>query len=162
MAITDIYKRLRSYLNPVIKGPFTDAMLNALASGDNINEVNALAAKQQLFIATASGKFLEKLMSNIGVLRPTGIGMSDPLFMKMGVDTTNTKLVTNIFLDVLEIFYGATAVKANVTSGSPQGYDLADGMTLKILVDNNQSPLIITFQTSDFTDITDAKAFEVA
>lgn len=159
---TDIQKRLRSYLNPAIQGKFTSAMLNALAAGDQLNQDNIIAVKPQLFIATATGEFLDRLMAGIGIVRPAGMGISDTLFREMGIAITNTKLVRNIFLQVLSIFYGLDAVQANSLSGDPEGYVLANGMTLMLLVDNDPTPLTITFSASQFTNISDATALEVA
>jgi hypothetical protein len=162
MSVDGIYKRLRKFLNPAQKGKVVDAMLYALAAGDNINEMNIVAMKEQLFIMTASGIFLEKLMARLGIVKPPGIGISDDLFRQMGITITNRKLVTNVFLDVLEIFYGADAIRANVLSGNPEDYNLIDGMTLIIQPDFNPIPLTITFQASDFSDISQATAEEVA
>lgn len=158
----NVLQRLRSYLNPAIKGKFANATLGALAAGDGINEANIYAVKPQLFIATATGQFLDRLMAGIGVTRPPGIGISDDLFSQMGIEITNSKLVTNVFLDVLEIFYGADAIQANVLSGNAEGYVLSDGMTLVLQVDNNPKPLIVTFSAQDFDNIATASATEVA
>ena len=158
----DVAKRLRSYANPAIKGPFTTALLAALAAGDSMNEANLLAAKPQMFIATATGTFLDRLFAKIGITRPAGVGIDDTLFRQMGIAITANKLVRNIFLEVLEIFYGVDAVRANVLSGTPEGYVLKDGMTLSMLVDNDTQPLTITFTSQDFTDISDASALEVS
>lgn len=158
----DVAYRLRTYTNPAIKGPFASAMLAALAAGDSMNEMNLLAAKPQMFLATATGTFLDRLFAKIGITRPAGVGIDDTLFRQMGIAITANKLVRNIFLEVLEIFYGLDAVRANVLSGTPEGYVLTNGMTLTILVDNNTQPLTITFSTDDFTDISDASALEVS
>jgi hypothetical protein len=158
----NIYTRLRSYLNPAIKGKFASAMLYALAAGDGINEANVVAVKSQLFVATATSIFLDKLIAGLGFIRPPGIGISDDLFRELTIKITNSKLVTNIFLDVLETFYGMDAVRANVLAGSAQGYVLADGMTLLIQVDADPLPLTITFQAQDFTNIAQATAEEVS
>lgn len=162
MSLASLKKRLRRFLNPSIKGKFTNALLEAIATGDEFNEQNILAVKEQLFIATATGQFLDRLMSGIGINRPPGVGISDDLFRQIGIQQTSNKLVTNIFLDVLEIFYGADAIRANVLSGRPQGYRITDGMTLIIQVDNNTLPLLVTFRTSDFTNIANASAIEIA
>lgn len=162
MANDDIKKRIRQYLNPAIKGKFTNAIIDALAAGDELNQQNLLAVKEQLFIATASGTFLDRLMSALGVTRPPGVGISDDLFRQIGIKQTTNKLVTNIFLDVLEIFYGEEAIRANVTSTRPEGYVLSTGMTLLIKVDSNSDILNITFNAADFTNIANASATEVA
>lgn len=162
MASDDIKKRLRQYLNPAIKGKFTNAILSALAAGDELNQQNLLAAKQQLFIATASGTFLDRLLAAKGVTRPPGVGISDDLFRQIGIKQTTNKLVTNIFLDVLEIFYGEEAIRANVMSTRPEGYVLSTGMTLLLKVDGRSDVLNITFDAADFTNIANASATEVA
>ena len=153
---------LRQNLNPAIGGKFTNALLSALASGDDTNQANILAAKDQLFIMTASGQYLEALMAQLGIIKPAGTGIDDDTFRQMGIQITANKLVSNIFLDVLETFYGSDAVRANVLSGNPETYALADGMTLNILVDVNPIPLVVTFQSSDFNNIGVATAEEVA
>lgn len=162
MADYNIYKRLRSFLNPAQKGKFVNAMLYALAEGDSINEANVMAMKDQLFIMTASGNFLEKLIAKLGIIKPPGIGISDDLFRQMAITITNSKLVTNVFLDVLEIFYGADSVRANMLSGLPQSFLLTNGDTISIKVDFNDTPLVVTFLDEDFEDITQATAEEVA
>lgn len=158
----DIKKRLRSYLNKSRKGKFTTALLEMLASGDEPNENMILAVKEQFMIATAYSTFLEQIMSGIGVTKPPGVGISDDLFRQIGIKQTASKLVTNIFLDVLEIFYGADSIRANVRSGRPQGYVFTDGMTLQIKVDNVPDILLVTFETEFFTNIANATATEVA
>lgn len=162
MALADIQKRLRRLMNPSIKGKFTNAILAALATGDEFNEQNIIAAKQNMFIATATGQFLDRALARLGVNRPPEVGISDDLFRQIGIAQTSNKLVTNIFLEVLEIFYGSDAIRANMISGRPEGYNLTDGMTLIIGVDNNKTPLLVTFRASDFTDIADANAIEVS
>jgi len=162
MALVDTIKRLRRFLNPSIKGKFTDAMIAALADGDDANSTLLLSAKPNMFIWTAQGQYLDRLMAGIGVNRPPGVGISDDLFRQIGVQQTSNKLVTNIFLDVLEIFYGSDATRANVLSGRPEGYAMQDGMTLLLQVDNSPTPLIVTFRVTDFTDIADASATEIA
>lgn len=162
MSQESLKKRLRQFLNPARKGKFTEAMLNALAKGDEFNEFNILAVKEQSMIATASGPFLESLIAAIGINKPSGVGISDDLFREISIKQTSSKLVTNIFLDVLEVFYGEDAIRANVRSGRPQGYLLTNGMTLSIKVDRNPTPLLVTFETSDFTNIANATAVEVA
>lgn len=156
------YTNLRKFLNGIIKGPFIDAVLNSLAVGDDLNESNIIAAKDQLFIATATGTFLDKLLAGLGITRPPGVGITDDLIREIAIKQTNSKLVSNIFLDLLEVFYGADAVRANVLSGLPERYNLTDGMTLKIFVDTNPTVLEVVFHTEDFSNITRATAAEVS
>lgn len=153
---------LRQFLSRRLKGPFITALLEALATGDELNSQNILAVKENLFITTASGVFLDKLLARIGVTRPPGVGIDDNLLRQLAIKQTSTKLVRNIFLDVLEVFYGEDAVRANTLSGLPEKYILADGMTLSILVDTNPNPLTIVFKAGEFANIALATAEEVA
>jgi hypothetical protein len=153
---------VRRFLNPAIKGRFADALVAAIASGDDSNATLALAVKDQLFVATATGQYLETLFSQFGVVKPPQTGIDDDTFRNLGVAITNNKLVTNVFLQVLEAFYGLDAVAANVLSTTFQPFNLADGMQLSFLMDNNKAPLTVTFSPSDFESIDAATAQEVA
>jgi hypothetical protein len=56
-------KRLRQYLNPYIKGRSTDAILEALASGNAAHLIdNIRAVHDQLYIATAQGRYLDEIL----------------------------------------------------------------------------------------------------
>jgi hypothetical protein len=156
-----IYERLRRFLNPSIKGKMTDAVLKALAVGDQMNHDNILFAKDQMFIVTATGSYLAKLLSGIGVTKPVNTGIDDKSFRDIAIKQTATKVVSNIYLDILEAFYGADAVKAWTVSSKTEGYKLEDGMTLIVSVDNQKLPITITFNAADFANIAHATANEV-
>lgn len=153
---------LRKFLNRRLRGPFINALLESLASGDELNRQNILAVKENLFVTTASGIFLDKLLARMGVTRPAGVGIDDAVLREIAIKQTNNKLVNNIFLDILEVFYGADSVRANVATALPENYILADGMQLVIKVDTNDIPLVITFKQEDFNNISLATAQEVA
>lgn len=158
----DSYSRLRKFLNQQLKGKFWDALLNSLAEGDNFNEENILWAKKNMFLATSTDRMLERRMAALGIIKPIGTGIDDDTFRELGIKQTNTKLVSNIFLDVYETFYGSDAVRASIKSSASEFYQLYDGMTLHILADNNKKPLTITFLSKDFENIATASASEVA
>lgn len=153
---------LRKFLNPNLKGKFIDALVKALATGDAKNEANLLAVKDQISIATATGQYLEKLLSQIGIVKPPQTGIDDDTLRELAIAQTSTKLVTNIFLQILEAFYGADAVRANVLNTVQEPYALADGMQLYIKVDDLDTPIAVTFQSEDFSSIAAATALEVA
>ena len=159
--MSDTYKRLRSFLNPSIRGKFTEALLHALAKGDAQNDANVLALKDSLFIATASETFLDRLLSGIGIIRPSGVGIDDDQLRRLAVSVTSKKLVQNIFLEILEQFYGEDAVKSNIISSKEEPYALADGMDLLIQQDG-KPPLRVEIKAEDFQNIAAAKAIEVA
>lgn len=155
------YKRLRKFLNPIIKGKFTESILNAFAIGDQANADNVVLLKQNLFVATATGKFLDNLLASWGLTRPIGIGMSDDAYRELGIGETNVKLVEDAYLNTLEAFYGSDSVRPYILSGKQEFYNLEEGDTLFISADN-RDPIVVTFKAKDFADIHKATAIEVA
>lgn len=158
----EAYKRLRKLLTPTIKGKFTEALLKAVASGDANTDFNVLALKDNLFLATAEQRYLDKLLAGIGFTRPTGVGIDDDGVRDIAIAVTNNKAVSNIFLQALEIFYGEDAVKAHITAQLPEPYTLFDGQELLIKQDGFDRPLRIEFKANDFNNIAAAKALEIA
>lgn len=157
-----ISQRIRAFLNRAIKGKFANAMIDALAVGDNFNEQNIVALKDNIFVATAEKRYLDKLLASYGVIRPPGVGIDDDSIREVAISTTNNQLVSNIFLEVLELFYGEDAVKANVLAGLEENYQLIDGMDLFIKQDGIDTPLRVEFKSEDFENIAAAKAIEIA
>lgn len=156
------YKRLKKYLNPAINGKFANALLKAVAKGDDITDFNVMALKDNLFIATAQKRYLDKLLAGIGFTRPTGVGIDDKSVREIAVAVTNQKVVTNIFLLSLELFYGEDATKANTTSLLAEPFNLSDGQDLFIKQDGFDQPLRVEFKAERFDNIASAKAIEVA
>lgn len=151
---------LRKFFNPTLKGTNWDAVLAGIAAGDKINWDNAQKAFDQLFISTASGKYLNQRTSDQGQTRPD-IGMSDVLFRQLAVAVKNKKLTEEAILEVLEVFYGIDAVRASSTTDVAEPFALADGDTLSLLIDEKHS-FTITFAQSHFAQISVAYAIEVA
>lgn len=158
----DAYQRLRKYLNPTLKGQFVDALLKAIAKGDSFNDFNVLALKDNLFLATAEKKYLDKLLAGIGFTRPVGVGIDDASVRNIAIATTNTKTVANVLLQVLELFYGDDAVKAHIMSDFTEPFALINGDVLLIQQDGFDNPLRVEFKANDFDNIAAAKAVEVA
>src|SRR5580698_1227162 len=106
------YQRLRSYLNPAIKGKNVDAVLNSLATGTGylINSVEAVNAN--LFITTASAQYLDLLLAQYGITRPPEIGISDDSFREIGIQIKNRKQVRDLINNLLDIVFGDELCKA--------------------------------------------------
>ena len=156
------YKRLRSYLNPYIKGNTTDAVLQALAAGNSSYLINNVAAvNDNLYIATASGQYLDQRLSDAGIIRPANVGLSDDIFRKIGIQVKNRKQVRDLINNLLDAIFGDQFVRATSNSGAVEPYNLQDQDTLIVNFDN-VSNVTITFNTADFEDIAAAKAEEVA
>lgn len=156
------YKRLRSYLNPYLRGANVDAVLNALASGSSSYLINnAAAVNDQLYVTTASGVYLDQLLSAYGIQRPSNVGLSDDIFSQIGIEVKNRKQVRDLLNNILNIMFGNELTKASNDSTAYEPYNLADGDTLTINFDESET-ITITFSTAQFQDIAAAKAIEVA
>lgn len=156
------YKRLRSYLNPYIKGPTTDAILESLAEGNAAYLINNVrAVNDQLYIATAAGRYLDERLADAGITRPPAVGLSDDVFRQIGIEVKNRKQVRDLIHNLLNAIFGDESVRATNASRAFEPYDLNDGDTLLVNFDDKDT-IPITFTTSQFQNINAATAQEVA
>jgi len=152
---------LRKFVNPSLVGPGWDALIAAIATGDQTNWDNALAAFDQLFLSSASGKYLERAAANFGEVKPASVGMDDPTFRQLAVTKKNKKLTQEAFLEVLEIFYGPEAVRGVSTSTGAEPFALVDQDTLVLLLDEKLT-VNVTIDRTHYTSIAAASALEVS
>lgn len=150
---------LRKGLNPIFKGKGWDALISAIASADTYIYQLAQSAFKQLFKSTAEGKYLDRLMANDGLTRPTNIGISDETFRNLGINLNSEKLTLQSLLKILEVYYGIDAMRA-AASSIPGPYVLEDGDDLIIEIDGKT--VNVVFVEDDFDDISEAEAIEVA
>jgi hypothetical protein len=87
--------------------------------------------------------------------------MPDELFRQLAIKTSTAKLTPEVLLEIMEVFYGADAVRASVSTELTEPFTLADGDTLGLLMDE-RDVVTVRFRESDFGQITQAKADEVA
>lgn len=165
MAITTTEKekaRLRSYLNPYLKGKNVDAVLEALAAGSSSYLINnAAAVNDSLYIVTASGDYLDQRLADYGITRPPAVGLSDDLFRQIGIEVKNRKQVRDLINNILAIMFGDELVRASNKARAFEPYNLANGDTLIINFDDSHT-VTITFNTNEFVNIAAATAQEVA
>jgi hypothetical protein len=155
------YKRLRSYLTPYIKGPVTDAVLNALATS-SVYLVNSVqAVNDSLYIVTAQGQYLDLRLADYGITRDPIVGLSDDTFRQIGIQVKNRKQVRDLINNILDAAFGDTFVRATSNAQTFEPYSLQDGDTLLIDFDGTGINTI-TFKASQFTSIAAATAQEVA
>lgn len=156
------YKRLRSYLNPYIKGPNVDAILNALAGVPSSYLINNVAAvNDMLYITTAAGDYLDQRLADFGITRPPAVGLSDQIFSQIGIQVKNRKQVRDLINNILNYIFGDEFVRASDASAAVEPYNLADGDTLIINFDEADTVTVI-FSANQFENIASAKAQEVA
>ena len=146
MAITtqeQEYKRLRAYLNPFLKGPNVDAVLNALAAGNSSYLINnAAAVNDQLYITTASQIYLDRRLNDYGIVRPPSVGLSDDIFRQIGIEVKNRKQVRDLINNILNIMFGDELTRASADSSTFEPYNLSDGDNLIINFDENENLII--------------------
>ncbi len=155
------YAKLRKYLTPAIRGPVTDAVLNAL-SNPSAYLVNSIqAVNDSLYVVTAQGNYLDLLLANYGITRNPTIGLSDEIFRTIGIQVKNRKQVRDLINNILDAVFGDQFVKATSDAQTLEPYALEDGDTLIINFDGSTTTTI-TFSTAQFTNIAAATAQEVA
>jgi len=155
------YKRLRKYLNKVIRGKNTDAILRSVASGPAHLVNNIEAVNDSLYIVTASQKYLDSRLGDKGVVRPPEVGLSDEVFREIGIEITNRKQVRDLVHQLLRILYGEVFTRATSASEEVENFSLEDGDNLIMSFDDAE-PVEIAFSSSQFQNINDATAQEVA
>jgi hypothetical protein len=157
----DAKKRLRQYLNPTLRGKNVDILLDSLSSAAAHMIDNAEAVYDQLYIVTASGRYLDQRMADRGLTRPDNVGLSDEIFRELGIDVSNRKQIRDLLLNILRIMYGEEFTRATLISSELETYSLVDGDTL-ILQFDDEEDLEVVFNSSQFSNISAATAQEVA
>ena len=155
------YARLRKYLNPYIKGPTVDAVLNALATASSYLVNNVQAVNNSLYVVTAQGNYLDLKLADYGITRDPTIGLSDDVFRTIGIQVKNRKQVRDLINNILDAVFGDSFVKTTSNSQNLEPYALEDGDTLIINFDGAHTSTI-TFNAAQFASIGAATAQEVA
>ncbi len=158
---TDAAGTLRKHLNPALVGAAWDALIAAMAVGDQANIEAAQAAFDQLFTSSASGLYLERRAGDQGIQRPQNVGMPDDLFRQYAIRTSNNRLTEESLLEIMEVFYGPDSVRAHADTSLAEPYALSDQDDLTLVIDGNQTVLVV-FTTDDFATPSAANAAEVA
>lgn len=156
---SSIVDAIRSFLGTAFRGGSWDSLAYALAAGDEQVAQTARDVFEQLYLSTASGKYLDRLAGERGVIRPVGVGMSDDSFRRLAIALT-TKVTHNALWEILEIFFGVEAVRGVLEAGVDEPYALETGDQL-LLSFGDGVVYPITFEASSFTTISSASALEI-
>lgn len=140
---------------------YTQGLLKALAEGDGFIDTQVEAVRDNLLVMTASGRHLDRLASQYGVIRGQGTGVQDQDFKKLiPILGMSPKQITHTLQRVIDTIYGPFATHANVTASAPGPYMLRAGSELKVRIDDE---VISTyFNASDAANLSSATAQEVA
>jgi len=119
-------------INPIVK-----ALLKAWASGDDEIVQQLINTKDQLFVKTAEGDFLDKLGANVDVSRPSELGMQDEDFQNLiPILSFEPKQIRKTMYNFLDVFWGPLFSRANVQTDNNATFDLSTGDTITVKIDN--------------------------
>lgn len=127
------FKRMASSLPAFYKAEtntILGGLLKAWGLGDDEIELQIQNAKDQLFVQSAEGRYLDFLGNNVGVPRDPGLGVSDNDFRKLvPVLSFYPKQVRKTIISLLDVFWGPGFTRPNINSGNTEIYDFGpDGL----------------------------------
>lgn len=152
---------VRQYISGFIQGPNADALIGTIADEAGRLQDLSISVTDQLTISTASAQYLDKRLSDKGITRPADLGISDFAFRKLGIEITAQKQLSELIHTILETLYGESAVRANITNTKAEPYELEDGQSLLISLEDGET-IDIVLDRDDFLNINAATASEVA
>lgn len=144
-AIADL---IRQCVSPYVQGSEIDAILGAITDEMLQEQKVSLASYGQLFLSTASGKYLDKKTAEFNLIRPPEIGLDDYVFRKLGIQISNTSQILSLVGNVLETFYGTDTTRTWAESLNAEPYALTVGQQLIFSIDGKN--LIYEVQAADF------------
>ena len=116
----------RPEINTMLRG-----LLRAWGLSDDEVEVQIQNTKEQLFVKTAQGKYLDRLGTNVGVDRTAELGMDDPTFQSLvPVLSFYPKQVRNTIVSLLDVFWGEGFTRPNVNSSNPEPYNFGPASSI--------------------------------
>lgn len=140
-------KPLNVEFNPII-----NALLQAWAQSDEDLVTQIDNSKDQLFVPTANGSWLDRRASDLGVPRPTSLGISDTDFQKLIPNLSlKAKQIRSIFYDTMDVFWGPLFSRANLTSGNFAPFNVSPGDILQVEFDGQVTESVRVFTTDIVT-----------
>lgn len=130
-----IPKEMKPDVNPML-----NALLKAWANADDELMVQLKNTKAQLFVKTAEGVYLDRLASDYGVSRPMALGLLDEDFQQLIPNLSlKQKQISKSFYDTMDVFWGPTFSRANITPNSVEPFNVSIGDTFTLSVDSGAS-----------------------
>lgn len=124
--------------NPVIL-----ALLTAVAQSDEFLETQVQNAKDQLFVASATDRGLDRIANSLGVSRPSGLGLEDVQFQNLIPNLSlKPRQIKKAFYDTGDVFWGPLFSRANIATTNTATFNLNLGDEFKIIVDNGVEQVI--------------------
>lgn len=126
------------------------AFVRAWCEADEDIETAISQTKNEIFVRTASGKYLDRLGSGYGVYRPTIVNIGDEQYKDyIELASYQPKAIRSQLQKLLDIFWDPILSHSTVTSTAWETYDFSSVVYLNVIVDNN-AEIEIKFDPSDF------------
>lgn len=153
MAKINKFKNTIPKVYQVGTNPNITAMVRAFANSDDTISEQIENAKEQMFVRTAVGRYLNLLANSMGVSKPIETGLTDTQFQELIPNLTfKPKQVRKIFYDTAEVFWGALYTHANVTSINAETWDLDHGDEIKVSIDGGTTQTIVILESDIETE----------
>ncbi|EFX62689.1 hypothetical protein DAPPUDRAFT_336587 [Daphnia pulex] len=160
MPNADLKKFLPTRLSEVI-GPNMPAIIAAFNQSADTVEQTIQACIDQMFISTASGKYLLSLGEESGFTIPPNSGLDIRAFrVLVPIMVSNPKQVRISIQDLVQAFYGSERTKANILSSTTGPYSLADNDDL--IIETDGGIVTITILQNQVSDITNVSVGELS
>ena len=105
-------------------GSLLGNLLQSLAISDEDVTVQIQNTRDQMFTSTADGRFLDARGSSVGVDRTAELGLTDDDFRELiPVLSFAPKQVRSTLISLLDVFWGPTFTRANVTSNNQETFN---------------------------------------
>lgn len=109
----------KAEVNTMIRG-----LLKAWSVGDDEIEIQIRNTKDQIFVQTGEGRYLESLGNNVGVPKEPSLGLTDDDFRKLiPILSFYPKQVRKTIIALLDVFWGEGFTRANVSSNNVENYN---------------------------------------
>lgn len=133
---------LNRYLNtiPKVFKPETNlamhALLVALATNDDQIEEAIALGKKQMFVRTATGKYLDILGRSLGVQRPPTLGLQDDKYQELIPNLSlKPKQIRKAFYDTADVFWGPLFSRTNIQTHNSAPFDIQLGDIISVSID---------------------------
>jgi len=156
--MSDKFKRLVKSI-PSLYRPEVNAMIGGLLKAWGISDdevvVQLKEAKDQIYVAKASDRYLDFLANNVGVSRTAELGIEDSDFRNLvPILSYFPKQVRQTIIALLDVFWGAGFTRPNINSQNNEPYNLSDILPLTgTLTFNRGSNRVVGSGTAFLTEV---------
>lgn len=137
------------------------SLLYAIAGPIDGGEVAVAAAKDQLFVRTATGQNLDVIGNTLGVQRPPTLGLPDLDYQALIPNLSlKPKQIRKAFYDTADVFWGPLFSRANITSLNFAPFNVSTGDVFTISIDG-QTPKTLKVLPGEILTNGSASALEI-